>query len=76
MFFAQNPASDEPSLDVAADAEPREEIRILKNQAAFLAWAGDRVRADQKFSRIGRIQARNKAKERGFAAPTWTNQTN
>ena len=46
MFFAQNPARDEPSLDVAAHREPRKEIRILKNQAAFRAWLSDRLRAN------------------------------
>src|SRR6266404_7982680 len=73
VLFTQNAARDEPGLDVTANGEPRKEIRILKNQAAFRAWLSDRVRADQKFSRVGRIQTGNKAKERGLAAATWNN---
>src|SRR5207253_10938848 len=50
VFFSQIPARDQPSLNVATDGKPRKEVRILKNQTAFRAWLGDRVRANQKFS--------------------------
>src|SRR5437870_12006366 len=76
VFFSQNPARDQPGLNVATDGEPREEIRILKNQTAFRSWMGDRVRADQKFSRVGRIQTGNEAKERGLPAATWADERN
>ena len=46
VLFTQNPTRDESGLDVAADGEPRKEIRILKNQTAFCAWQGDRVSAN------------------------------
>src|SRR5205823_14646395 len=76
VFFSQNPTRDQPGFNVATDGEPREEIRILKNQTAFRSWMGDRVRADQKFSRVGRIQTGNEAKERGLPAATWADERN
>ena len=33
--FAQHPAGNEAGLDIAANSEPRKEIRILENETAF-----------------------------------------
>ena len=43
-LLVQHAARDEAGLDVAAHGEPREKIRILEDEAALGARAGDRLR--------------------------------
>ncbi len=48
-FLAQHSTRDETGLDVAADGEPREEVRVLKDETAFRAWFANSFRTDQNF---------------------------
>ena len=43
-FFVKHAARDQTGLDVAPDGQPREKIRVLKDQAALGVGTGDRLR--------------------------------
>ena len=58
-FITQDAAGDEASFDVAADGEPGEEIRVLKDEAAFGARSGDGFGADPEFAGIGSVESCN-----------------
>src|SRR4051794_10829318 len=58
--FPENTARNQASLNVPANREPGKKIWILKNEAPFRARIGNWSRADQKFARIGRIEAGKK----------------
>lgn len=52
-LFAKDAAGDQASFDIAADSEPGEKIRILKDEAAFRAGAGDLFGANPEFAGVG-----------------------
>jgi hypothetical protein len=67
-FLIEQAASDQAGLNVLADSQPWEKVRVLKDNAAFGAWAGDVFVADSKFAGVGKIEAGDEAKESGLAA--------
>ena len=67
-FLVQHSARDEAGLDVAADGQPREKVRVLKNEAALRARAGDPFRPIQQFAGLRNVEAGDQAQQRGLAA--------
>ena len=62
-LLVQDAARDEAGLDIAADGEPWEKIRILKDKAALRAGAVDWLGTDEKLAGVRRIETRDKAQE-------------
>ena len=60
--FAQHTARNQASLDVAANGEPRKQIRILKNKTTFRARSDDSFFADEHLAGIRKIETGGKAK--------------
>ena len=71
-FFTEHTARDQAGLDVASDGEPREEIRVLKNQTTFCAGARNPLGADRDFARARKDETGNEAEKGGFAATAGT----
>ena len=65
-FLVQQTARDKSRLDIVANVQPREKIRILKHQPPFRARPTDRLVTDPKLTRIWKIQPRNQTKQRRF----------
>src|SRR5712691_4304154 len=61
-FFAQHTARNQANLDVAANGEPRKQIRILKNKTTFRARSDDSFFADEQLAGIRKIETGDKAK--------------
>jgi len=59
----QHASRDQASLNIAPDCKPGKKIWVLKDKAAFGAWAGDRLVADEQFARIRDFQAGHEAKQ-------------
>src|SRR6516162_10266573 len=61
-LFMQDSARNEAGFNVAANRKPREQIWILKNEAAFRVRFDNFCVADKQLARIGNIQAGNESK--------------
>ena len=51
-LFLQDMSRNETCLDIAANSQPRKQIRILKNQSTFRARRSDRFGTNREFARI------------------------
>src|SRR5262245_28463254 len=73
-FLAEDATCDQTRFDIVPNSEPREEIRILKNQTAFGTRCRDRFRPDPKLAGVGRVQAGDEPKQRRFTTATGADQ--
>ena len=72
-FFAQHATRSEASLNVAANSQPWEQIRILKNETALRVRSDNFFLADDQLTRIRNIQAGNESKQRRLTTTTRSN---
>jgi hypothetical protein len=75
-FFAQDTPRGEAGLDIPADSQPREQIRILKNETALRVRFDNFFVADNQLPRIRNIQAGDESKQRRLSTTTRSDQRN
>ncbi len=76
FLFMQYSAGNEPRLDIAPHRQPRKKIWVLKNETALSVWSSDRLYANQKIARVGRIETGHETKEGGLTASTRADERN
>ncbi len=73
-LLAEQSARNQCRFNISAHGQPRKQTRILENESALSAWAGNWLRAHEQLARIGQIESRNQAKQSGFAAAAWPDE--
>ena len=75
-FLAQHAERHQTGLNVATDGEPREQVRILEDQASLGVRTGDYLIANPKFAGAWEVETGDQAKESRFSAGAWANDGN
>src|ERR1700722_3683710 len=67
-FLAQHAERYQTGLNVATDGEPREQVRILEDQASLGVCTGDDLIANSKFAGAWEVETGNQTKEGRLSA--------
>src|SRR6266404_5259033 len=73
-LLLEQAAGNQAGLNVVANGQPWEEIRILENQTSFGAGRVNGIASNEKLAGIWKIETSDEAKERRFAAAARANE--